>query len=120
MEASWKHSRRSSAALRTCPKGYCMGLMLLLARKSVEPMAANPEPQRVSTHHPALHHFVAKSEWSDAAVLERVRDWVTPPWAWRAGVTGSWTTRAFPRRAGTPSGWRASIAGRWASRTTAR
>ena len=25
-----------------------------------------------------MHHFVAKSEWSGAAVTERVLDWVTP------------------------------------------
>ena len=59
-------------------KGYCTGLMLPLARKSVEPMAAGLEPLRVSARHQALHHFVAKSEWSDAVVLERVRQWVTP------------------------------------------
>jgi len=59
-------------------KGYCTGLMLPLARKSVEPMAASLEPLRVSARHQALHHFVARSEWSDAVVLARVREWVTP------------------------------------------
>ena len=59
-------------------KGYCTGLMLPLARKSVEPMAASLEPQHVSARHQSLHHFVAKSEWSDEAVLARVREWVTP------------------------------------------
>lgn len=59
-------------------KGYCTGLMLPLARKSVEPMAASLEPQHVSARHQALHHFVARSEWLDEAVLERVRQWVTP------------------------------------------
>jgi len=59
-------------------KGYCTGLMLPLARKSVEPMAANLDPLHVSARHQALHHFVARSEWSDAAVLQRVRDWVVP------------------------------------------
>jgi len=59
-------------------KGYCTGLMLPLARKSVEPMAANLDPLHVSARHQALHHFVARSEWSDASVLARVREWVTP------------------------------------------
>jgi len=59
-------------------KGYCTGLMMPLARKSVEPMAASLEPLRVSARHQALHHFVARSEWSDGTVLKRVRDWVTP------------------------------------------
>ena len=59
-------------------KGYCTGLMLPLARKSVEPMAANLDPLHVSARHQALHHFVARSEWSDTAVLARVRNWVEP------------------------------------------
>ena len=58
--------------------GYCTGLMLPLTRKSVEPMAARVDPLHASARHQALHHFVAKSEWSDSAVLARVRDWVVP------------------------------------------
>lgn len=59
-------------------KGYCRGLMLPLERKSVEPMAACLEPRRVRARHQALHHFVAQSEWSDDAVLAKVRDFVLP------------------------------------------
>ena len=58
--------------------GYCTGLMLPLSRKSVEPMAARVDPLHASARHQALHHFVAKSEWSDAAVMTRVRHWVMP------------------------------------------
>lgn len=58
--------------------GYCTGLMLPLSRKSVEPMAARVDPLHASARHQALHHFVAKSEWSDASVMARVRDWVIP------------------------------------------
>ncbi len=58
--------------------GYCTGLMLPLSRKSVEPMAARVDPLHASARHQALHHFVAKSEWSDATVMARVRDWVMP------------------------------------------
>jgi SRSO17 transposase len=58
--------------------GYCTGLMLPLSRKSVEPMAARVDPLHASARHQALHHFVAKSEWSDTAVMARVRDWVLP------------------------------------------
>lgn len=54
-------------------KDYCRGLLLPLERKSVEPMAAHVDPQHVRARHQVLHHFVAKSEWSDVAVLERVR-----------------------------------------------
>ena len=59
-------------------KGYCTGLMLPLARKSVEPMAARVDPLHASARHQALHHFVAKAEWSDAEVLRRVCQWVVP------------------------------------------
>jgi hypothetical protein len=59
-------------------KGYCTGLMLPLARKSVEPMAARVDPQHASARHQALHHFVAKAEWSDREMLLRVCQWVVP------------------------------------------
>jgi len=57
---------------------YSRGLMLPIERKSVEPLAAHTDPLHVSSQHQSLHHLVAMSEWSDTAVLERVRDWVTP------------------------------------------
>ncbi len=57
---------------------YSRGLMLPIERKSVEPLAAHTDPLHVSSQHQALHHLVAMSEWSDTAVLERVRDWVMP------------------------------------------
>lgn len=52
--------------------------MLRLSRKSVEPMAARVYPLHASARHQALHHFVAKSEWPDTAVMTRMRDWVMP------------------------------------------
>lgn len=59
-------------------KDYCRGLMLPIARKSVEPLAACSDPLHVAAKHQSMHHFVAKSEWSDTAVIGRVRDWVVP------------------------------------------
>ena len=59
-------------------KGYCTGLMLPLARKSVEPMAARVDPLHASARHQSLHHFVAKAEWSDEELLRRVSHWVVP------------------------------------------
>jgi hypothetical protein len=41
-------------------------------------LAAGIDPKQVRAQHQLLHHFVAQSEWSDAAVLDRVRDWVFP------------------------------------------
>lgn len=57
---------------------YSRGLMLPIERKSVEPLAAHTDPRRVSAQHQVLHHMVAKSDWSDQAVLRRVREWVSP------------------------------------------
>jgi hypothetical protein len=58
--------------------GYCTGLMLPLSRKSVEPTAACADPLQASARRQTLHHFVAKSEWSDTAILASMRDWVIP------------------------------------------
>ena len=41
-------------------------------------MAARVEPGRVQAAHQSLHHFVAKADWSDAAVLAVVRAQVLP------------------------------------------
>jgi SRSO17 transposase len=57
---------------------YSRGLMLPIERKSVEPLAAHIDPLHVSAKHQSLHHVVADSEWSDVAVLRRVRGWVMP------------------------------------------
>jgi SRSO17 transposase len=59
-------------------EGYCTGLMLPLSRKSEEPMAAGLDPLHVSSRHQALHHFVAKADWSDEDMLRRVCQWVVP------------------------------------------
>jgi SRSO17 transposase len=59
-------------------KAYCTGLILPGERKSVEPMAARLEPARVGAAHQSLHHFVAKADWSDEAVLAVVRAEVLP------------------------------------------
>ena len=54
-------------------RSYCAGLLLPGDRKSIEPMAARVAPERVQAAHQSLHHFVAKAEWSDDAVLSTVR-----------------------------------------------
>ena len=60
--------RRAASA-----RAYCTGLLLPGERKSVEPMAARIEPGRVQAKHQSMHHFVAKAEWDDRAVLAAVR-----------------------------------------------
>jgi SRSO17 transposase len=57
---------------------YMRALMLPIERKSVEPLAARADPWNTAAKYQSLHHVVAKSEWSDEAVLSRVREWVTP------------------------------------------
>jgi len=59
-------------------RDYCRGLMLPIQRKSIEPLAAHIDPERVPAKHQSLHHFVAQSDWSDAAVLREVRAVVEP------------------------------------------
>jgi SRSO17 transposase len=59
-------------------KAYCTGLILPGERKSIEPMAARVDPDRVQAAHQSLHHFVAKADWSDEALLAVVRAEVLP------------------------------------------
>ena len=59
-------------------RGYCTGLMSPVARKSVEPMAAQVDPLRTRSRHQSLHHFVADANWSDEEMLLRVCQWVVP------------------------------------------
>ncbi|HWR87592.1 MAG TPA: IS701 family transposase [Acidiferrobacterales bacterium] len=79
-------------------RGYCTGLILPGARKSVEPMAARIDPLRAGARHQALHHFVAQAEWSDAEMLRRVSQWVVPKMDCSAG--GYWIIddTAFPKK----------------------
>jgi SRSO17 transposase len=79
-------------------RGYCTGLILPGARKSVEPMAARIDPLHASARHQALHHFVAQAEWSDAQMLRRVGQWVVPKMDFCAG--GYWIIddTGFPKK----------------------
>jgi SRSO17 transposase len=67
-------------------RGYCTGLLLPVARKSVEPMAAHLAPANVRSEHQRLHHFVADAAWSDEAVLAAVRTQVLERVGKRAGA----------------------------------
>ena len=59
-------------------RDYCMGLMLLCERKSVEPIAAVTAPARTAAQHQSLLHFVGEGRWSDEKVLAKVREMVLP------------------------------------------
>lgn len=46
----------------------------------------------------SLHHFVAKSEWSDTAVMARVRDWVLPTLGLESGRYWIIDDTGFPKK----------------------
>jgi len=79
-------------------RGYCTGLMLPGARKSIEPMAARLDPLHASARHQALHHFVSRAEWSDEQTLQRVAQWVLPKMDFTSG--GFWIVddTGFPKK----------------------
>jgi len=79
-------------------RGYCTGLMLPLARKSVEPMAASVDPLHASAKHQSLHHFVAKAEWSDEEMLRRVAQWVVPTMDFSGGGWWIIDDTGFPKK----------------------
>lgn len=79
-------------------RGYCTGLMLPLSRKSVEPMAARVDPMHASARHQALHHFVAKAEWSDTEMLRRVAQWVVPKMDFSQGGWWIIDDTGFPKK----------------------
>jgi SRSO17 transposase len=57
---------------------YYLGLLMPIARKSVEPMAAVTALAQVAAKHQSLLHFVGNAPWSDAAMLDKVRELVLP------------------------------------------
>ena len=72
--------------------------MLPLSRKSVEPMAARVDPLHASARHQALHHFVAKAEWSDQELLRRVCQWVVPQMDFSRGGWWIIDDTGFPKK----------------------
>jgi SRSO17 transposase len=82
MVRTLEHADRATPA-----RWYLRGLILPGERKSVEPMAARVHPQDVASAHQSMHHLVADSEWSDAALLRAVSAEVLP--VLTASTTGS-------------------------------
>ena len=50
-------------------RDYCLGLLMPLERRSVEPMAAVTEPSRVAAKHQSLLHLVGQAPRSHEAVM---------------------------------------------------
>ena len=59
-------------------RDYCLGLLMPIARKSVEPLAAVMAPATVAAKHQSLLHFVGNAPWSDAAMLAKISELVLP------------------------------------------
>ena len=78
---------------------YCTGLLLPADRKSVEPMAALTAPMRTAAQHQSMLHFVGQGDWSDAAVMERVRAHALPHIATH-GAISAWIIddTGFPKK----------------------
>src|SRR3954463_9483575 len=100
---------------------YCTGLVMPVARKSVEPMAAITAPGRTAAQHQSLLHFIGQGGWSDEAVLAKVREMVLPRIE-RHGPIRAWIIddTSFPKKGRHSVGWRINIAGSLASRRTVR
>jgi SRSO17 transposase len=80
-------------------KEYCTGLLLPGDRKSVEPIAAKIAPDQACAVHQSLLHFVNQAEWSDEAMLAKVREMVLPAIK-RHGPIQAWIIddTAFPKK----------------------
>ena len=115
-------SRTLGHADRAVPfRSYCAGLLLPGDRKSIEPMAARVEPERVRAAHQSLHHFVAKADWSDDAVMSAVRAHVLPAIE-RHGAIRAWIIddTGMPKKEPIRSAWRGNTVVSWESRIIAR
>src|ERR1700740_71192 len=82
---------------------YCLGLLMPIERKSVEPMAALTAPAQVAAKHQSLLHFVGNAPWSDATMLAKVSELVLPAIE-RRGAIEAWIIddTGFPKK-GRPS-----------------
>ncbi len=80
-------------------RDYCLGLLMPVERKSVEPMAAVTAPARVAAQHQSLLHFVGQGGWSDGRVLAKLRDLVLPAIE-RNGAIEAWIIddTGFPKK----------------------
>jgi SRSO17 transposase len=78
---------------------YCLGLLMPIERKSVEPMAAVTAPAQVAAKHQSLLHFVGNAPWSDAAMLAKVGELVLPAIE-RSGPVEVWIIddTGFPKK----------------------
>ena len=80
-------------------KDYCLGLLMPVERKSVEPLAAITAPGRTAAQHQSLLHFVGQGSWSDERVMSAIRDQILPSIE-RHGAIEAWIIddTGFPKK----------------------
>ena len=80
-------------------RDYCLGLLMPVERKSVEPLAAVTAPGRTAAQHQSLLHFVGQGGWSDERVMSAVCDLVLPSIE-RHGAIEAWIIddTSFPKK----------------------
>jgi len=80
-------------------KNYCKGLLLPGERKSIEPIAARLDAEKVQPMRQSLHHLVAKAPWSDEVLLDQVRNYVLPAMQ-KQGPVVAWIVddTGFPKK----------------------
>src|ERR1700751_5033586 len=78
---------------------YCLGLLMSIEPKSLDPMAAVTAPAQVAAKHQSLLHFVGNAPWSDTAMLDKVRELVLPVIE-RSGPIEAWIIddTGFPKK----------------------
>jgi SRSO17 transposase len=67
-------------------RDYCTGLLLPIARKSIEPIAAQLAPDKVPAKHQSLQQFIADAPWRDRPVLGVARQYALPALLRHGGV----------------------------------
>ena len=94
LSAALGHADRSGPI-----KDYCLGLLMPVERKSVEPLAAITAPGRTAAQHESLLHVVGQGSWSDERVMNAIRDQVLPSIE-RHGAIEAWTIddTGFPKK----------------------
>ena len=80
-------------------RDYCLGLLMPVERKSVEPIAAVMAPARVAAKHQSLLHFVGQAPWPDEPILAAVRQMVLPA-IQQSGAIEAWILddTGFPKK----------------------
>ena len=76
-------------------RDYCLGVLMPVERKSVEPLAAVTAPGRTAARHRSLLHVVGQGSWSDERMMSAAWDQVRPS-VERHGAVEAWIIDSLP------------------------